>query len=196
MKVSIQCFGGALALLGLVLLTPAAVGSGESDEPIMVFFVRHAEAAQSTSGAQGGKEPGPGLSESGRERARALGRLLSRAGVTHLFASQYRRAQQTLQPLEERTDHEVLVIRAQQPEDQLRKLRELPGGSIAVVAGHSNTIPGLVCDLGGATTDLDCSESGRSLGHHEYDRLYLVTLPAAAATASFAPRTLALRYGD
>ena len=136
------------------------------------------------------------LSEAGKERARALGRLLSRAGVTHLFASQYRRAQQTLQPLEERTAHEILVILAQQPEDQLRALRELPGGSIAVVAGHSNTIPGLVCDLDGATADLNCSESGRSLEHHEYDRLYLVLLPAAAATASFAPRTLALRYGD
>ncbi len=184
-----------LALLGLILLTPAAAGSGESDEPIAVFFVRHAETAQSTTGAEGG-EPGPGLSEAGKERARALGRLLSRAGVTHLFASQYGRAQQTLQPLEERTAHEILVIRAQQPEDQLRALRELPGGSIAVVAGHSNTIPGLVCDLDEATADLDCSESGRTLEHHEYDRLYLVILPAAAATASFAPRTLALRYGD
>ncbi len=196
MKGAIKRFGGPLALLGLILLTPAAVGSGESDEPIAVFFVRHAEASQSTSGAKGGREPGPGLSETGRERAQALGRLLSRAGVTHLFASQYGRTQQTLQPLEEQTNHEILVIRAQQPEDQLRALRELPGGSIAVVAGHSNTIPGLVCDLGGATADLDCSESARSFEHHEYDRLYLVLLPPAAATASFAPRALALRYGD
>ena len=196
MKESVRCFGRSLALLGLILVTPAAVESGGSDEPIAVFFVRHAEAAQSTSGAKGGKEPGPGLSETGRERARALGRLLSRAGVTHLFASQYRRAQQTLQPLEERTRHEILVIRAQQPEDQLRALRELAGGSTAVVAGHSNTIPGLVCDLDGAAPDLDCSESGRRFEHHEYDRLYLVMLPPAAATASFAPHALALRYGD
>ena len=187
---------GPLALLGLLLFTPAAVRSGENDEPITVFFVRHAEAAQRTSGAQGGKEPGPELSEAGKKRAQALDRLLSQAGVTHLFASQYQRTYQTLQPLEERTGHEILVIPAQQPEEQLRAIRELPGGSIAVVAGHSNTIPGLVCDLGGGSADLDCSESGRSFEHHEYDRLYLVTLPAAAATGSLAPRTLALRYGD
>ncbi len=195
MKGAIKRFGGPLALLGLILLTSATVGSGESDEPIAVFFVRHAETAQSTTGASGGEDPDPGLSEAGKERARALDRLLSRSGVTHLFASQYRRAQQTLQPLEERTGHEILVIRARQPEDQLRALRELPRGSIAVVAGHSNTIPGLVCDLDEATADLDWSESGRRLEHHEYDRLYLVILPAAAATASYAPRTLALRYG-
>lgn len=196
MKGAIKRSAGPLALLGLILLTPAAAGSGESDEPVAVFFVRHAETAQSTTGATGDEDPDPGLSEAGEERARALDRLLSRAGVTHLFASQYRRAQQTLRPLEERTGHETLVIRAQQPEDQLRALRELPGGSIAVVAGHSNTIPGLVCDLDGATPDLDCSASGRRFEHHEYDRLYLVILPPAAATAAFAPRTLALRYGD
>ena len=194
--IDLKRFGGPLALLGLILLTPATVGSGESDEPIAVFFVRHAETAQSTTGAPRAEAPDPGLSEAGMERARALGRLLSRSGVTHLFASQYRRTQQTLQPLEERTGHEILVIRAQQPEDQLRALRELAGGSIAVVSGHSNTIPGLVCDLDGAAPDLNCSESGRTFEHHEYDRLYLVMLPAAAATASFAPRALALRYGD
>lgn len=187
---------GSLALLGLLLLGPAVAGSGESEEPIAVFFVRHAEAAQSTSGAQGGKVPGPGLSENGQERAQALGRFLSLAGVTHLFASQYQRTSETLQPLEELTGHEIQVIRAQQPEDQLRALRELPGGSIAVVAGHSNTIPGLVCDLGGATPDLDCSESGRRLEHHEYDRLFLVILLPQSATMSFAPHTFALRYGD
>ena len=186
---------GALALLAM-MLPPTAVWSGESAEPITAFFVRHAETAQKTTGAQSGKAPDPGLSAAGEERARILGRLLSRAGITHLFASQYRRTQLTLQPLEEQTGHEILVIPAQQPEDQLRSLRELPGGSIAVVAGHSNTIPGLVCELDGTIPDLDCSESGRTFEHHEYDRLYLVMLPPAAATASFAPHALALRYGD
>ncbi len=186
---------GALALLAL-MLPPIAVWSGESAEPITAIFVRHAETAQETTGAKNGEAPDPGLSAAGEERARILGRLLSRAGVTHLFASQYRRTQLTLQPLEEQTGHEILVLPAQQPEDQLRALRELPGGSIAVVAGHSNTIPGLVCELDGTVPDLDCSESGRTLEHHEYDRLYLVTLPSPTATAPFAPRTLSLRFGN
>jgi hypothetical protein len=86
------------------------------------------------------------------------------------------------------------VIRAQEPEAQLRALRDLPAGSIAVVAGHSNTIPGLVCDLGGRPGDLDCGESGRRLEESEYDRLYLLILPPPDGGSP--SRTLSLRYGD
>ena len=184
------------AALALPLLASTAMGAGASDEPISVWFVRHAETAQSTIGTSDGKAPDPELSEAGLERARILDQLLSQAGVTHLFASQYKRAQQTLQPLEQRTGHDIVVIPAQQPQDQIWALQGLPGGSIAVVAGHSNTIPGLVCDLGGVAADLDCAESGRRFEHHEYDRLYQLTLAPAAAETSFAPRTLSLRYGE
>ena len=176
-------------LLGLVLLAPPAVSSGKSEEPITVFLVRHAEKDT--------EDPDdPGLDQAGERRAAALDRLLARVGVTHLFSSQYRRTRHTLGPLAERTGLEIQVVRAQKPEEQLDALRRLPAGSVAVVAGHSNTVPELTCGLGGAVPDLDCSGSGRGFDQSEYDRLYLVILPTRGGTGTFQPRTLALRYGE
>ena len=56
------------------------------------------------------------------------------------------------------------------------------------MAGHSNTTPGLACELGGPAPGLDCTV--RLLGEDQYDRLFLVVLPEEGR-----PRTLPLRYG-
>ena len=169
--------------------------------PVAVFLVRHAEKA-----AEGGEDPG--LSERGRARAEALATLLSRAHVTHLFASEFKRAVETLAPLAKRTALEVTTIPAKDAARQLGALRALPAGSVAVVAGHSNTIPGLVCDLGSgrAPAELDCSPAGRRLPEDAYDRLFLVLLPRVerggidgSGTVGGKDRigaTLTLTYGD
>ncbi len=168
------------------LRSPGYIGGGE---PVAVFFVRHAE--------QGEDDPNdPQLSETGRERAEALARSLSAVGVTHLYASQFKRTRQTLEPLAKKADLEVEVIRAQEPEVLLSALRSLPPGAVAVVAGHSNTVPGLVCGLGGRPPDLDCTKENPRLEEHEYDRLYLVILPPAGDEGQPPHHTLSLRYGD
>lgn len=176
-----------LAVLFVILVACAATPEmARADRPIAVFFVRHAEKQVSES-------KDPNLTEAGRRRAAALAEMLAQADVTHLFATEYRRTQQTLEPLAQRSGREVQVISAREPQAQIRLLRGLPEGSTAVVAGHSNTIPGLACDLGGAAPGLDCDE--RQLAEDVYDRLYLVVLPPAASDA-IAPRALTLRYGD
>jgi len=164
--------------------------------PVTVFLVRHAEKA-----AEGGENPG--LSERGRARAEALATLLSQAHVTHLFSSEFKRAAETLAPLVRRTGLEVETIPAKDAARQLRALRDLPAGSVAVVAGHSNTIPGLVCDLGGgpAPAGLDCSPAGRRLPEDAYDHLFLVLLPHIGGGSGDAVEvgggtTLTLTYGD
>lgn len=140
------------------------------------------------------KQQDPQLSVNGKQRASELARILSNAGVTHLFSSQFRRSKSTLQPLAEKTGGEIVIIRAQQSADQVEALRDLPPGSVAVVAGHSNTIPALVCALAGAAPDLDCSDSSPTLDKEEYDRLYVVILPPAGTGESVAATTLSLRY--
>ncbi len=154
-----------------------------------MFLVRHAE-----KGDDGTHDPA--LSPEGRRRAMALAGQLALAGVTRLYATEYKRTQQTLEPLAEKTGHSVEVIEARDPQAQLRSLLDLPAGSLAVVAGHSNTIPALVCDLGGQSEDLDCGESGRTLDESEYDRLYLLILPPPGVADRSPLRTLSLRYGD
>jgi phosphohistidine phosphatase SixA len=182
-----------VAVLAAILIgsvSPAAIERQEaaaSDQPATVFLLRHAEKAESTT-----NERDPSLSEAGRQRARALARLLGKAKVTHLFSSEFVRTNETLAPLAEAAGLEVQVIPARDGEDQVRALVALPPGSIAVVCGHSNTIPALVAALGGTIDALvDHPTYGPMLGDDEYDRLFVVIRPVAGESA----QTIELRYG-
>ena len=181
------------AALALCLLTARLAPSSSDDDgpvaPVLVLLVRHAETASSTRG--GGD---PELSEAGRERALSLARLVSRAGVSHLYASEYVRTGATLAPTAAASELELVRISAGDPGAQLAALRALPPGSFAVVAGHSNTVPALVLGLGGEIADLEQHpQYGPMLAHDQYDRAFLVQLPAGDATAV---STLELALGD
>jgi phosphohistidine phosphatase SixA len=180
----------ALLLLGLVLPWALARGAdapvlaGQEGElppglfyPRTVFVVRHAE--------KGTDDPqDPSLSEKGILRAVALARVLGSARVTHLFASEYQRTRQTLLPLAEAVGHDVHVVPARDPRALLSALDNLPRNSVAVVAGHSNTVPALVAALA-PSSPLAREEGALALAEDDYDRLYVVTQwgPDKGATA-------------
>lgn len=151
-----------------------------------VIFARHGEKA-----ADDPRDPT--LSPAGEARAMALAALLARAGVTHLFASEFRRTQQTLRPLAGATGLNVAVLPAGAPQELVAAIRALPAGAIAVVAGHSNTLPAVIEALGGQLRDTVESGGQRMLPDDAYDRLFIVTLPAAPTTGQV--QTLELRYG-
>ena len=156
-----------------------------AQQPTLVFVVRHAEKAKD--------DPrDPSLSEAGHRRAEDLAQLLSAARVTHLFSSQFRRTRQTLAPLAQQQELEVQVISAHDPDKQKEALLGLPPGSVAVVAGHSDTVPAMVQSLGGNLNGLLHTEDGDMLHDYEYNRLFLVILSAG----DHGLRTLELRYGD
>jgi len=162
--------------------------SGEARKPVTVFLVRHAETAESTL-----TQRDPALSAEGTQRARDLARLLSKAGVTHLFASEYARTGSTLAPLAAAAGLEVEVIAAREQGRQVEALRALAPGSIAVVCGHSNTVPGLVAALGGQARELAGDpRSGPTLPHDAYDRLFVLTLPAGEGALA---QSIELRFG-
>ncbi len=175
----------ATALLTACASTPPApdTASGASAltvaraAPTLVYFVRHAEKALD----QGDD---PQLTPAGTERAQALDALLRQARVTHLYSTPYKRTQATLAPLATRLGLTVVTIGAKDDRAQLDALRALPPGSVAVVAGHSNTVPGMVRDLGGAAPELDDAH---------YDRLFLVALARTGTTTR--ATTTELRYG-
>jgi len=158
-------------------------------QPASVIFVRHAETAADTKSTRD-----PELSEAGMDRAIALASLLEHAGVTHLFASEYQRTQSTIKVLAERTGVEVVVVPAGQMHRQMSDLNKLPAGSVAVVCGHSNTVPAMVFGMEGEISDLvGKTVQKQVLEHGTYDRLFLVTLPANAGAKV---KTMELRYGD
>lgn len=193
--------GGALLLGGLLLLVGGlAIASARGAEdpapviaapvqPVTVLLVRHAEKDPQ------GDPKDPGLSDVGRKRAEALADLCAASGVTHLFASEFRRTRETLAPLAGRLGLEVRVVPAGQPAELVRAIEALPAGSVVLVAGHSNTVPDLAARLGGELHGLVTSGAGRMLPDDAYDRLAVVTRPAADARSAVAVSTLELRYG-
>ncbi|MBM4014552.1 MAG: histidine phosphatase family protein [Planctomycetes bacterium] len=201
-----------LAVAGIALATvsrPLVPTTGSAPPPVVVFLVRHAEKAPAPP-------KDPPLTAAGAARADALRDLLADTGVTHLFASEFARTQATVAPLAQQLGKEVAVVGAAKPDELLARLRALPAGAVAVVAGHSNTIPALARALanGGGTHDLAATRaaidtvlagttqgnSGEQFPDDEYGRLIELVLapPAADASAGAAPtllRALRLHVG-
>ena len=170
-----------LAAILIAVTLPALGSSDENTKPVTVFFLRHAEDADT------GGNPDPDLTEFGAERADALARLLSKSGVTHFYSSEYARTQSTLRPLAQAIGTTVEIVSARKPAEQIEKLRALPPGAVAIVAGHSNTIPNLIKTLGGELDEL--TERGW-IEEPVHDRIFIVTLQADGDT-----QTVELRYG-
>ncbi len=146
-----------------------------SPEPVTVFVVRHAEKATD--------DPrDPNLSEEGRHRATELARVLGDAGVTALFASEFRRTQQTVAPLAQARGLTTTVVGAGAMDSLVARLDALPAGSRAVVASHSNLVSLIVKQL--------CGAEVKPLTDADYDRLYVVTL-----TGKGTGTVAVLRYG-
>jgi phosphohistidine phosphatase SixA len=172
-----------LRILLAALATAAAAAAllaGQDPEaappaPVTVFLLRHAETAADTR-----TDRDPALSDAGVRRSEAVARLLGEVGVTRLYCSEFRRTRDTLAPLAEKTGLEVKTIGAADASSLLDELRGLPPGAVAVVAGHSNTVPSLVEALSGAP--VSGLERG-AIAHDQHDRLFLVVLPTAGAAA-------------
>jgi phosphohistidine phosphatase SixA len=145
--------------------------------PKTIILVRHAE--KSTDDPRD-----PNLSEKGVARAQELAHLLGDAGVTHLFSSEYKRTHQTLEPLSLISGAAIQVVSAREPGALVSAIAQLPRNSVAVVAGHSNTVPGLVENLSGG--------EAFTLSEGDYDNIYVVT-----RTADKGPATLLrLHFGE
>ena len=64
-----------------------------------IFLVRHAERADTTPGTSPTMAADPDLSEAGRARAESLATALKDAKITAIYATKYKRTQQTAAPL-------------------------------------------------------------------------------------------------
>jgi phosphohistidine phosphatase SixA len=157
--------------------------------PVTVFLVRHAETDGSTRG-----DGDPLLSKEGEVRAEALAQLLSQAGISQLYSSELARTQATLAPLAEAVGLQVQAIANADAKVQLERINQLAAGSVALVCGHSNTVPTLAQALGLPLSGLDKHpQYGPLIPHASYDRLYVLTLPRAKGAK---PKLLELRYGQ
>lgn len=125
--------------LVLLLILTAAVGLAAQDKTIVL--VRHAEKASDAAMAQDTNDPE--LSPAGRERAERLAKFAKRYKPHEIFATNYKRVTETVEPIAKRRGKQVQIY-------DPRKLAELVQQMMAsktehyLIAGHSNTIPPLV----------------------------------------------------
>lgn len=126
------------ALLPLVVIAALATPAQAYKA---VFVVRHAEKASQT-------EKDPELSLYGEDRAIALTRLLRGTKVDAVFTSEMRRTRDTAAPLCRQRALKPTAVNAGDTPALLSQLRALPKEAVALVVGHSNTVPEILAGLG------------------------------------------------
>lgn len=144
--------------INLTLVALFAVLCSASAGPT-VFVTRHAEKADSTS-------KDPDLSDAGRARAESIARALKDAGITAIYVTEFKRTQQTAEPLSRRLGIAPTVISASATPDLIAQLKHAPGN--VLVVGHGNTIPDVIKGLG-LTGQI-------AVGESDYDNLFIVEL--------------------
>lgn len=129
----------------------------------LVFVVRHAEKA-AAAGAGGMMADDPDLSDEGRARAESLARMLKDAGITAIFATEFKRTQQTAAPLAKALGIPVVSIGSRDSSKLVEMVRKARGN--VLVVGHSNTAPEILKELG--------VHDSVTIDDPEYDNLFIV----------------------
>jgi broad specificity phosphatase PhoE len=136
-----------------------AVLASATAAPSAIFIVRHAEKASNT-------DKDPDLAEAGRARAESLAKMLKDASITAIYATEFKRTQQTAAPVAKALGIQLTIVPAKDTATLSAKLRDLHGN--ALVVGHGNTIPDLIKALG--------VETLVNIAETDYDNLLVVVL--------------------
>jgi broad specificity phosphatase PhoE len=130
----------------------------------LVFVVRHAERADDGASKMQ-MQTDPALSPAGAARALRLATMLADAGITAIYATEFRRTQDTARPLATRLGLKIRSVPSKDIDGLLSKLGSEHVADVVLVVGHSNTVPAIVKALSG---------SAITLTDKEYDNLFLV----------------------
>ena len=121
------------------------------------YIVRHGERLNNTDTTS--------LSPQGHQRAIALKDLLLNKKIDYIYASKFKRTQQTAQPLAEVLGKPIIIYSPDTTEAVAERLERYSGSNILVV-GHSDNIPEFVHVL--------AHESISPIPVDDFDNLYIV----------------------
>ena len=130
-----------------------------------VFVVRHAERADAGVSGSPMMKTDPELSDSGKARAASLASMLKDAKITAIYTTEYRRTQQTADPLARALGLQPTVVAAKDLNALVEQVRAAKGN--VLVVGHSNTVGDVIAGLG-ATEKVTLDDT-------DYDNLFIVT---------------------
>jgi pimeloyl-ACP methyl ester carboxylesterase/phosphohistidine phosphatase SixA len=129
------------AMLGNVIAdanaTPAPSAAANAP-PKQVYVMRHLPAGEGVD---------PDLTNAGAKLAQALPDFLKAGEFKAVFATPYKRTQQTAAPVAAAFGVPVGTYDPRDPDGLLRAIASVPGN--VLVIGHSNTVPDLIGRLGG-----------------------------------------------
>ena len=155
---SIICLSCSVKTVEQTTTTIVEERTSTTSPPFQIFFVRHAEKSKN--------DPrDPDLNEDGQARAQQLKYHLAEAGITKIYSTEYKRTQQTVEPLAEALGLEVEIY-ATDLASITEDLKFSTSGNILVV-GHSNTTPKLISKLLG-------EESYEKLDESVYNKLFVL----------------------
>jgi broad specificity phosphatase PhoE len=152
----------------------------ESQATTTVIFARYADLMS-------GDDANPGLSAAGQRRANELARVLADvdvvAGVDAIFATQYRKSQETADPLAQQLKLPVQVVEASNIRGLADMILQEYKGQIVLVITDAEALPQLIRRFHG-------SKKLPPMAEDEHDNLYIVSIPWYGKV-----KTLRLKFG-
>src|SRR6266481_9884114 len=127
-----------------------------------LILVRHAEKIIDPN------NPDVDLNADGQARAQELVRMFGDSGINAIYATQYKRTQETVKPLADRLGLPVNQVNSKNTADLVARIRAQNSGGTIFVAGHNNTVPEIIAAAGGPQFPI--------IPESEYDNLFIITI--------------------
>jgi phosphohistidine phosphatase SixA len=174
-QVTIFCF----VLLTLLSATSfSAAPNYTVQSSTTVILVRHAEKKVVAP-----ENKDPDLSPAGLARAQELAKMFGNTGISAIYATQFKRTQQTVKPLADRLRIPVTRVDAKKTSELVKQIRSQNLGQVIFIAGHNNTVPEIIASLGGPQLPI--------IPEEEFDNLYILIVQRDGTA-----RLLQMKYGS
>lgn len=157
----------------LLFLAAAFVGSAreaDAQSTKTIILVRHAEKDVSASADQND----PDLSPAGRERSERLRKVIGKYRPGAFYSTDLKRTRDTITPLAKKRNKQVRIYDAKDPSKLVDEIMKSDTKRF-VVAGHSNTIPGLA-------NLIMKKELFKNLDDSEYSTIWLIRMKGGKVT--------------
>lgn len=168
-----------LVLIALLSANSFPAGVRAIDQPAMILIlVRHAEKKIVPP-----ENKDPDLSPAGLARAEELRKMFGDTGITAIYATQYKRTQQTVKPLSEKLGLPVTQIEAKKTPELVQQIRARGAGQVIFIAGHNNTVPEIIAAFGGPQLPI--------IPEEEFDNLYILIVQSDGSA-----KLVKMKYGS
>jgi len=159
-----------LVVLVIGLAFTLLIANNAAAQNKLIILVRHAEKAELESDGN----PDPELSVAGKQRAERLVKAIGRYRPGAVYSTNYRRTRDTVTPIANKRKKPVQIYDPSRPQDLLAEIMSSKTKRF-VVAGHSNTVPGLA----NLITKKDIF---KNLQESEYTVIWLIRIKNGAVT--------------